>query len=46
VGELADDHGFGTIIETSPDMVQEVLVDGRMPDIDRPEDLEALAARP
>lgn len=41
MAELAGDEGLGALIEARPDMVLDVPVSGRMPDIDTPSDLEA-----
>ena len=42
VDELEGDHGLGRLIEERPDQVLTVVVDGEMPDVDTPEDLERL----
>ncbi len=42
VANLTGDHGLGSIIEARPDQVLEVPVEGAMPDVDRPADLERL----
>jgi CTP:molybdopterin cytidylyltransferase MocA len=45
LAELEGDRGLGPIIEANPELVVEVPVAGAMPDVDRPEDLDSLAAR-
>lgn len=42
VDELEGDHGLGRLIETRPNQVLVVAAQGRMPDVDTPEDLERL----
>jgi molybdenum cofactor cytidylyltransferase len=42
VDGLAGDHGLAPIIEARPDLVLDVPVDGSMPDVDEPADLERL----
>jgi molybdenum cofactor cytidylyltransferase len=44
VDELDGDQGLGTLIDARPDLVANVPVQGRMPDVDRPEDLASLEA--
>ncbi len=40
--ELRGDHGLAPLIAQHPELVLDVPVDGEMPDVDRPEDLERL----
>lgn len=40
---LAGDRGLGPLIESRPDLVRSIDVPGSNPDIDRPEDLRAIA---
>ena len=40
--DLVGDHGLGPLIAARPDLVEEVLVSGVMPDVDEPRDLAAL----
>ncbi len=42
VDELDGDRGLGPLIAGRPDMVQEVPVEGVMPDVDTPADLDGL----
>ena len=42
VDGLAGDHGLAPLIEARPDLVLDVPVDGSMPDVDEPADLERL----
>lgn len=45
IDELRDDHGLGSLVAARPDTTLEVDVDGAMPDVDTPADLERLASR-
>jgi molybdenum cofactor cytidylyltransferase len=44
VDGLEGDRGVGRLIEGNPDQVLEVSVPGRMPDVDRPADLDRLGS--
>ncbi len=40
--ELSGDHGLAPLIAQHPELVLDLPIDGEMPDVDRPEDLEHL----
>lgn len=42
---LEGDRGLGSLLVAHPELVHEVGIDGRLPDVDTPEDLAAIAAR-
>jgi CTP:molybdopterin cytidylyltransferase MocA len=43
VDELDGDHGLGALLDERPDQVLDVPIEGDMPDVDTPADLEGLA---
>ena len=40
--DVSGDHGLAALIDARPGLVRTVAVSGRMPDVDRPEDLASL----
>ncbi len=42
VDEIEGDHGLAALIDSRPDAVEEVPVEGSMPDVDSPADLAGL----
>ena len=44
VDDLQGDRGLGPLIDARPDMALEIRVEGAMPDVDTPDDLERLRA--
>ena len=45
IDDLEGDHGLGRLVQSRPDQVLEVMVEGEMPDVDTPDDIAKVAGR-